>query len=157
MENWKDILGYEGLYQVSDLGRVRSIKNNIILKQTIARGRYRIMLCKRNHKQFYVHRLVWETFNHQTDLQIDHIIEGNKLDNRLCNLQPLTASENMSKYLSHKIGSNKYTGVCYKIKSRKWIAVAFHGKNRKYIGSFDSQELAIQARQNIHNQFKQLT
>lgn len=77
MEQWKDIKGYEGLYQVSNLGRVKSLerykKNNgntetligeKILKQSINnKGYCRIHLCKDAHKKaFSVHRLVAEAF-----------------------------------------------------------------------------------------------
>ena len=53
IEAWKDIPGYEGVYQVSNLGNVRSLKFNKfkVLKKSInSRGRYRVNLCKDGHK-----------------------------------------------------------------------------------------------------------
>ena len=64
-EVWKDILGYEGLYQVSNLGRVKSIGygKERILKPGSCRGYLFVSLCK-NHKIKYcrIHRLVAQSF-----------------------------------------------------------------------------------------------
>ena len=64
MEQWKDIKGYEGLYQVSNLGRVKTIKTNKIRKlEKVRSGYLRVMLCKNNKSErFLVHRLVAEAF-----------------------------------------------------------------------------------------------
>ena len=62
-EIWKDIEGYEGLYQVSNMGRVRSLRNNIILRQGITNGYERVLLCTNNIRKGYsVHRLVAMAF-----------------------------------------------------------------------------------------------
>lgn len=71
-ELWRDIKEYEGLYQVSSHGRVRSLdridrrgqhRSSIILLSRINRGYHRIKLCKNGiEKHFQVHRLVLETF-----------------------------------------------------------------------------------------------
>jgi len=109
-EVWKDIKGYEGLYQVSDIGRVKSLERIIIkkngkkqtireriLKPKISRNGYlQVALSKRDKlKSFTVHRLVCKAFheNPQAKPEVNHINE-NKLDNRACNLEWVTSKEN---------------------------------------------------------------
>ena len=102
-EIWKDIKGFEGLYQVSNLGRVKSLKRPYglkekILKPWITRGYYQVELCKQSIKKAYlVHRLVWEAFNGQIpeNMQVNHINEI-KSDNRLLNLNLMTCKENIN-------------------------------------------------------------
>lgn len=109
IEIWKDIKGFEGLYQVSNLGRVKSLKRfrkgkdgslvtvkEKILKPLITKGYYQVLLCKQAIKKKYlVHRLVWSAFNGSIPegLQVNHINEI-KSDNRLENLNLMTAKEN---------------------------------------------------------------
>lgn len=101
-EQWRDIDGYDGMYQVSDLGRVRSLKFGKVrmMKQGRNKNGYlTVMLCKnRKQKRFYVHRLVAQAFIENTDsskTQINHIDEC-KQNNRLWNLEYCTASYNMT-------------------------------------------------------------
>lgn len=63
-EIWKDVVGYEGLYQVSNLGNVKSLRNNKLLKQTTDRYGYKRSTLSYLNKQkcFQVHRLVAMTF-----------------------------------------------------------------------------------------------
>ena len=108
-EVWKDIRGYEGLYEVSDLGRVRSLgrtcnsKNGskqqkrvkILVQEITVYGYCRVRLF--NHdgkaKHFAVHRLVMAAFMGESDLQVNHKNEI-KTDNRLVNLEYVTPCEN---------------------------------------------------------------
>ena len=98
-EIWKDIKGFEGLYQVSNLGRVKSfyrLKEKILKPSIEHKGYYRVHLHKNSiGKRYYVHRLVWEAFNGQIpeNMQVNHINEI-KTDNRLKNLNLMTAKEN---------------------------------------------------------------
>ena len=66
VEIWKDIVGYEGHYQVSNLGRVKSIKfrTERILKHVITTKKYlQVHLCKNNiRKDYHIHRLVAQPF-----------------------------------------------------------------------------------------------
>jgi hypothetical protein len=106
-EIWKDIHGYEGCYQISNLGRVKSLSrmkstgnlryesDDIILKPGIVgRGYLHLSLWKNgNKKQAYVHRLVIETFRGKSTLTVNHK-NGIKTDNRLENLEYCTYGEN---------------------------------------------------------------
>ena len=100
-EIWKDIPGYEGLYQASSLGRIRSLKRNkvhILTPLSDGCGYYKVQLCRNNvKKDSTVHRLVWLAFNGPITegLQIYHLNE-NKSDNRLENLSLCTAKENIN-------------------------------------------------------------
>lgn len=100
-EIWKDIPNYEG-YQISNLGRVKSLKRFYRVKEKILKplitcnGYYQVALWKNSIAKFYkVHRLVWEVFNGQIpeNMQVNHINEI-KIDNRLENLNLMTPKEN---------------------------------------------------------------
>ena len=107
-EIWKPVVGYEGLYEVSNLGRVKSLnyKNSGkegIMKGEIIKGYLRVHL---NKTKNFVHRLVWEAFKGKiegawTEVQIDHI-NCNKIDNRLENLRLVTTKENANNALTKK-------------------------------------------------------
>lgn len=109
-ELWKDIKGFEGLYQVSNLGRVRTLnyrmqKGNIqIMKQHINKGPYYVVeLSNKNQGHsvrtiFYVHRLVASAFpeicgDYFEGAECNHKNE-NGLDNRVENLEWITTKEN---------------------------------------------------------------
>lgn len=90
LEEWKDIIGYEGLYQISSLGRVKTIKTNKIRKlEKVRSGYLRVMLHKNNKpERFLVHRLVAEVFIDNPDKlpEVNHKDE-NKLNNKVENLE----------------------------------------------------------------------
>lgn len=109
-EIWKDIKNYEGSYQVSNLGRVRSLERYVITKKgyrlhieqkiinqrTSNCGYKRVELNKNGKSKAYsIHRLVAQAFlvDFNENLQVNHK-NGIKSDNRLENLEMLTASEN---------------------------------------------------------------
>jgi hypothetical protein len=145
IEIWKDIPNYEGLYQVSNIGRVRRyVKSKKIYKLsilTINQGYYRKALWKNNsQKLFFVHQLVAITFlNHRPNgmnLVIDHI-NDNKLDNRVENLQIVTQRYNVFKTQGNY--SSQYKGVYWNKNEKKWKSrITINGK-KKYLGRFENE------------------
>ena len=162
-EIWKDIVGYESLYQVSNLGNVKSlpkeqrctngyrVTKEKILKQSIdGRGYFNVVLYKnRTPKTTTIHKLVAITFlNHKTDgttkLVVDHI-DNNQKNNCLDNLQIITHRQNISK---DRTGFSKYTGVSWHKTRNKWVAQIKINGRLKYLGLFKCELVAHIAYQN---------
>jgi hypothetical protein len=164
-EIWKDIPNYEGLYQVSNFGNVKSLeryvkgkvenrlqKENILSKRLVGNlgnQYYAVTLCNnKDRKQIKVSVLVAMAFlNHTPNgyvgFTVDHI-DNNPLNNSVDNLQVITKRENSSK---DKKGISKYTGVTFNKKSNKWRSqIWINGKN-KTLGSFDDELEAHRAYQ----------
>ena len=94
-EVWKDIPNYEGIYQVSNLGNVKNVIKNKILKFGYSHNGYRIVCLK--GKMFRVHRLVAETFlNNIDNLPYVNHKDENKENNNVENLEWCTASYNLN-------------------------------------------------------------
>ena len=153
---WRDIKGFEGLYQVDDVGDVKSLarkrKNqsgnkNIILKPVLTCG-YAYYSLYKNRILYTTKRshLVWFYYNNEnppTNLDLDHI-DNNKLNDSITNLQLLTRAENIGK--GHRSHGRKYdlpTGV-YPSKN-KYRSQYWNGEKREHLGSFNSPEEAHKA------------
>lgn len=101
METYKDIPGYEGLYQASDAGNIKSIVgrygDEIILKTGRSSAGYlTVTLCKAGKRSTkMVHRLIAEAFLGSSALQVNHK-DANKGNNALMNLEYATPLENMT-------------------------------------------------------------
>lgn len=146
-EIWKDVYGYEGYYQVSNMGRVRSLDRYIYhngarneskmifikgkeLKPHDA-GRKHLTVCLMKNgigNIYYIHRLVMETFTENIDNlpRINHKDE-NPYNNELSNLE----------WCTHKYNTNY--GSCIKKRSEKICkSVSRYDNNMNYIDTFNS-------------------
>ena len=126
-EIWKDIPGYEGLYQVSNLGRVKSLnyrrsgKEHILAEhKTGNRLLYsQVHLSKNNIvKHYYIHILVWEAFNGpKPDGMVINHKDENPGNNALDNLMLCTQSANLLWGDAQERRLNSFTGK----NKRKWV------------------------------------
>tara|TARA_R110000787_G_scaffold71230_2_gene158511 strand:+ start:117 stop:653 length:537 start_codon:yes stop_codon:yes gene_type:complete len=146
MEIFKDVKGYEGFYQVSNYGNVKSLarkgrKKDILLKPSKDKnGYYYIVFCH-NHisKTVKIHQLVAIAFlnhypNRYDGLIVDHI-DNNPSNNTLSNIQLITSRENTSK---DKKGDNKYTGVYFDKRYNNFSSRIMIGKDKVHLGCFEN-------------------
>ena len=153
MEIWKPIKDYESLYEVSNLGRIKSLKNkNKILSPRINNKGYDFCGLYKNgvRKYFAVHRLVASLFlDEKSEKYAVNHINKIKSDNRVENLEWVSSRENCChKFLDKNIYS-KYTGVTFHKLRYKWQAQIFINGKVKYLGCFTSEEDAHNARVNF--------
>jgi hypothetical protein len=153
MEIWKEVVGYEGIYQVSNLGRIKSLKfgKEKILKKTIDnRGYYVVNLhINRKQKTFNVHQIVASSFlNHKPngyEFVVDHI-NDDKLNNQVSNLQIVTARFNVFKTQGKY--SSQYKGIYLNKRFNKWLAQIYINGKRKHLGYFTNEYDAHMAYEN---------
>ena len=160
-EKWKDIIGYEGYYQISDYGNVRSldrkihfnkgysIKKGKILKPILnKKGYYKVCLSKeQKEKRFFIHRLVAIHFinNPLQKEQVNHK-DGNKKNNCVDNLEWCTNLENQRHAIEKGLIDNKQRiqlAIDMGIKNRK--PVAQYTKDGVFIKEYNSIKEASKA------------
>jgi hypothetical protein len=138
MEEWRDIEGWEGLYQVSNMGRVKSFckGKERLLSQIINRNGYCAVHLKQGGRLYYatIHRLVAKSFIQNPDKkeEVNHI-DGIKTNNRVENLEWVNRSENLIH--AYKINLRKHK-IC------RWVGFVNIFKKD---GSFITQVFSCKA------------
>ena len=163
-EVWKPIEGYEGLYEISNLGRVRSLelrnssgarKRILMLKPTDNGHGYKIVGMRVNGKRrnHYVHRLVAEAFvpNPNNLPVVDHI-DHDRSNNQASNLRWMTQGDNVrySREIMSKPRQKPMTNTGERYISRQKINGRYRLTiKRKQIGVYGTLEKAMEARDEI--------
>jgi len=147
MEIWKDIEGYEGIYQVSNLGRVKSLERIIVCKNNVKKfysekflkpvsdnqGYQIIHLNSKIHKSknHKIHRLVAFAFIPIINgkIEINHI-DGNKKNNEINNIEWCTSSENKKHAFKLGLRNNKGENGSHKIKEKQAIEIKYQNKGK---------------------------
>lgn len=152
-EIWKDVKDYEGFYQISNFGRVKSLErydsNKHKLPERImnpnreSNGYYRVYLCRNGKaKRILVHRLVAEAFverKHEGDNIVNHL-DNNPSNNRADNLEWTTYKGNMqwaAKQGRMKANASTYEHQDMAAKSRRKAVVAISPDGERLV--FESQ------------------
>jgi ribosomal protein L22 len=158
-EVWKPIEGYEGIYEISSFGRVKSFygKKNIlgrILNPCLDGNGYPIVrLCKdKKLETTTIHRLVAITFlNYKFEKgnSVVNHIDGNKTNNNLSNLEIVTQRKNLSTCFRRDRNrlTSKYPGVSFDKINKKWRATVSIKRKQIFQKYFDSELEAAAAYQ----------
>lgn len=156
-EVWKQIKGFEGLYEISNCGRVKSLarswisgkglvrtKPDTILKSRLNHSGYLYVVLSKVGKQKSktIHAICWDNLGDKPrNCKIHHVdhIDNQKTNNRIDNLQLLTARENAVKYHKTQKRSSKFTGVYWNKRLKKWKAQINQNNNKIYLGIFSNE------------------
>jgi NUMOD4 motif/HNH endonuclease len=161
MEIWKDIKGYEGLYQISNYGNITNCRNysakthsnktkfgKLLKPRPNNCGYLRIGLYKdRKVKFFFIHRLVAQHFiSNPLDKKMVNHIDGNKLNNHFINLEWVTLSENVkhayANNLVKNIHSEKRIKMLKTLQENNKKKVNIYNSDGVCLGSFESLQSA---------------
>lgn len=154
MEVFKTIKGYEGLYQVSNLGRVKSLERIVyygnkskFIKERILKGQpdgnkyLTVGLTKDSiQERRTIHQLVAVAFLNHKPCGLKSVVNhknNNKQDNRVENLEIVSQRENGNK--KHLKSTSKYIGVHWSSNKKKWVS-SIHIKGKTiHLGYFDNE------------------
>jgi len=162
VEEWRDIQGWEGFYRISNLGRVmsvervistaqgpRAVPQRIMVQEPNTRGYLKVNLHRDGRqKTFETHRMVAKAFlqNPQGLCEVDHI-NRIRSDNRLSNLRWANRRVNVINRTAPDNKSTGMMGIRFKAGNNRWSARITFFKKEMYLGTFDTLEEAILARE----------
>lgn len=174
MEVWKDVVGFEGLYQVSNTGIVKSLSRVSLnegsysgsikvkgrnLIQSVNRLGYHVLTLFKDGKRHFkiVHRIVAEAFieNPCRHPEVNHK-DLNKSNNSVENLEWCDRSYNVNHMFDNKIKSSKYKGVSYSADRGKWCAYINILGKRIAIGRYSTEEEAKERRDEFITNLKNI-
>lgn len=148
--NYKPIPGYEGLYEVSACGKVRSLNFKRtgkirIMKPQIHTNGYLCLTLYKNEQQekCFVHRLVAFAFirNTKNELEVNHK-DWDKKNNNVSNLEWCSRRYNGNHRANKHASSSKYPGVYFHKATQKWkVHITING-HQEHLGYFDSEKHA---------------
>jgi hypothetical protein len=152
-EEFRDIIDYEGIYTVSNFGRIYSVKRGIIMKPIKNnRGYIFINLFKNNCKKTcQIHRLIARAFltDYSEDLDVDHI-DRSKTNNHLSNLRMTTRAQNITN--TKPRNKTGYKGICLTKSGKYRVQIQVNNKY-KYVGTYSTLEDAVLYRNNYIDEF----
>jgi len=151
---WRHVVGYAGLYEISDDGRLRSLPRKgawsgvrEIRPQMHSEGYHVVRLCRDGvPRGARIHRLVAQAFlpGFTRGCQIDHV-NGVRTDNRVSNLRVATQSQNMMN-VEREAGATGVVGVCWAKDRNRYVARIKVGGKVIYLGKHRRLEDAVRAR-----------
>ena len=160
METHKNIINYEKLYTISNLGNIYSlnykrtnIRQLIKLKKNTNNYLFVTLYNNKIRNNYLLHRLIAIHFiSNPNNYNIVNHIDGNILNNNLENLEWVNNRENISHYKLSKIKSSKYIGVYLHKPTNKWLSrIQINNKNT-HLGYFNTEEEAHEAYKNALKQ-----
>lgn len=157
IEIWKDIPNYEGLYQASNLGRIRSLDHKVMKKSLSGElivNQYKGKILKGwvqntgyltvslSNKKYSVHRLIATTFLEQEKgKNIVNHIDGNKLNNNVNNLEWCDYKHNFDEAIRLNLMNIKYSSYENRIRAKKINQYDLKGNFiRSYLCSVDAEK-----------------
>ena len=142
-EIWKELDGFDSLYQASNLGRIKNEKK--IIPQYLDKDGYCLihLIFEKKTKLFRVHRLIAKCFidNKYDKKQVNHK-NSNPNDNQIENLEWVSASENNCHKFIGKKTSSIYRGVTYVTRDKRWLSQIQINNNKIHLGMFKTEKEA---------------
>jgi hypothetical protein len=177
MEIWKSVVGYEGRYEVSNKGRVKSLKRTEFMPWMNKNRVYNEKLLrhqkKDNHYLFvvlsdggghstqkskYIHRLVAEAFKGPIKKgQIVNHLDSDVSNNHDDNLEIISQRDNCLHGLKRRVKSSKYPGVHLEAKTQYWKSMARKDGKKVYLGKFNTEDEAFLAYKQFISSIEKLT
>jgi len=154
MEIFKEIKGYEGYYEVSNTGKIKSVRNNIILKVGLNPAGYEHVNLQIEGKieTGMIHRIVAETFLQKTAKYVNHK-DSNKRNNNVENLEWVTNRENSYHFFQSVRG---LTPGVQKVGKKYQVRIRINGE-KKCFGRFTTIEDAIIIRDNVISELQSMS